>query len=290
MDNLIVISSKSGRGRYKKLEEELLKVYKPENIKITENSEDIKNFAKDFIKRGEGVFLLCGGDGSLAEAAEVLRGTNTAMGLIPFGTGNDFSKNFNYNNFRVKDTLVPTIKPIDLIEVNGKICVNVLSLGFDTNVLVHAYDLKKKYPFLGKSTFLYGVIKSLMNIEYTNLEIKLVDNLNREIKIEDEFLISALCNGSYYGSGFQPAPFAKLDDGLLNLVTAPRFKLKDIIPLLYSYRKGTHLKDEKIKEFLVKSGEIKSDKEFIYNIDGEIYKTKELKFKVLEKNLKWAYF
>lgn len=45
-----------------------------------------------------------------------------------------------------------------------------------------------------------------------------------------------------------------------------------------------------VTEYLVKSGVIKSNKEIIANIDGEIFRSKEFEFEILKNSLKWAYF
>ena len=169
MKKLFIISSKSGRGRDKNFERELLKYFKEEEIKITKKPGDTISFAEDFRDQGGDLLFIKGGDGALSEVASVLRGSETALGLVPGGTGNDFSKNFR--PFDLSNILNYEISPIDLIEVNGKTCINVTSLGFDTNVLKYAYDLMKRKKISGKLAYLYGVIKSVANLEIVNLKI-----------------------------------------------------------------------------------------------------------------------
>lgn len=288
MKKLFIISSKSGKGRDKNFERELLKYFKEDEIKITEKPGDTISFAEDFRDSGGDLLFIKGGDGALSEVASVLRGSETALGLVPGGTGNDFSKNFK--PFDLSNILNYEISPIDLIEVNGKTCINVTSLGFDTNVLKYAYDLMKRKNISGKLAYLYGVIKSVANLEIVNLKISYRDEDNTVREIKGRFLVSALCNGSYYGNGFNPSPRGRLDDGLLNLILANEMGPMGIIKLFLSYRKGTHLDKTGVREIITRSGVISSDREFLYNIDGEIYKARELDYKVLPKALKWIYF
>lgn len=63
-----------------------------------------------------------------------------------------------------------------------------------------------------------------------------------------------------------------------------------IASLFTSYRKGKHLGKSGVREILTRSGKISSDREFLYNIDGEIYSGREIKYRILEKKLKWIYF
>lgn len=290
MKKLFIISSKSGRSYDESFERGLLKYFDEDEIKITEKAGDTVKFAQDFRDRGGEILYIKGGDGALSEVASVLAGSETALGLIPGGTGNDFSKNFSYHNFKLENIFDYEISPIDLIEVNGKICINVTSLGFDTNVLKYAYDIMKRKKLGGRLGYFYGVVKSVMNLENVDLKISCLDEKNEEVNLSGSFLISALCNGSYYGNGFNPAPKAKIDDGLLNLILAEKMSPLRIASLFTSYRRGDHLGKSGVKEILTRSGKISADREFLYNIDGEIYSDRNLNYRILEKKLKWIYF
>ncbi|MDU5100183.1 MAG: diacylglycerol kinase family lipid kinase [Peptoniphilus grossensis] len=290
MKKLFIISSKSGRSYDETLARELLKYFDEDEIKITEKAGDTVKFAQDFRDRGGEILYIKGGDGALSEVASVLAGSETALGLIPGGTGNDFSKNFSYHNFKLENIFDYEIAPIDLIEVNGKICINVTSLGFDTNVLKYAYDIMKRKKLGGRLGYFYGVVKSVMNLENVDLKISCLDEKNEEVNLSGSFLISALCNGSYYGNGFNPAPKAKIDDGLLNLILAEKMSPLRIASLFTFYRRGDHLGKSGVREILTRSGKISADREFLYNIDGEIYSDRNLKYRILEKKLKWIYF
>ena len=290
MKKLFIISSKSGRSYDETLARELLKYFDEDEIKITEKAGDTVKFARDFRDRGGEILYIKGGDGALSEVASVLAGSQTSLGLIPGGTGNDFSKNFSYHNFKLENIFDYEISPIDLIEVNGKICINVTSLGFDTNVLKYAYDIMKRKKLGGRLGYFYGVVKSVMNLENVDLKISCLDEKNEEVNLSGSFLISALCNGSYYGNGFNPAPKAKIDDGLLNLILAEKMSPLRIASLFTSYRRGKHLGKSGVREILTRSGKISADREFLYNIDGEIYSDRDLKYRILEKKLKWIYF
>ena len=290
MKKLFIISSKSGRSYDKTFERELLKYFKEDEIKVTEKAHDTVKFAQDFRDRGGEILFIKGGDGALSEVASVLCGSQTSLGLIPGGTGNDFSKNFFYHNFKLENIFDYEIAPIDLIEVNGKICINVTSLGFDTNVLKYAYDIMKRKKLGGRLGYFYGVVKSILNLENVDLKISCLDEKNEEVNLSGSFLISALCNGSYYGNGFNPAPKAKIDDGLLNLILAEKMSPLRIASLFTSYRRGDHLGKSGVREILTRSGKISADREFLYNIDGEIYSARDLEYRILEKKLKWIYF
>lgn len=298
MKKLFILSSKAGSRDFKAFEKSILRIYKRHNrddevlVRTTENKDSAKEYARDFIKDdpADKIVIVCGGDGTLGEVANILAGTKAALGLIPMGTANDFSKNFDYRNFKIEDTFEPIIRPIDIMQVNEDYCINVMSLGFDTYVLERTYELLKKNPKLKERAFLRAAVKSLLNLVYEDLTLKMTLANGSEKTVSDSFLITALCNGSFYGSGFNPAPDAILNDGLLNLVLAKEMSLYEVLPLLRRYKKGTHLNHHLISEDKVKSLNIISNKLLTYNIDGEIYKAKEIDVKIRENGINWAFF
>ena len=79
MKKLFIISSKSGRGRDKNFERELLKYFKEDEIKITEKAGDTILFAEDFRDQAGDILFIKGGDGALSEVANVLRGSNLSL-------------------------------------------------------------------------------------------------------------------------------------------------------------------------------------------------------------------
>lgn len=295
---LFIINSKAGKTEFdikkEDIEETFRKVGRLSEIEVVNTR--YKNHTKylidafDTLKYDEKIVIICGGDGSLNELVNVAYGKDMTLGLIPTGTGNDFAKNFDYESFTLNSLLNFKTKKIDLIKVNDFYSINVTSLGFDTQVLKRAYDYLDKNPKLGKKAYGLAVLKSLNKINCENLELKLelIDGSNFEIK--GDYLISALCNGGFYGSGFNPAPEAKIDDGVLNLLLADKIPFIRFVPLIKKYKEGRHKESKYINEILVKSGTIKSKNKFIANADGEIFETDEIKFQVLPKALNWVVF
>lgn len=295
---LFIINSKAGKTEFdikkEDIEETFRKVGRLSEIEVVNTR--YKNHTKylidafDTLKYDEKIVIICGGDGSLNELVNVAYGKDMTLGLIPTGTGNDFAKNFDYESFTLNSLLNFKTKKIDLIKVNDFYSINVTSLGFDTQVLKRAYDYLDKNPKLGKKAYGLAVLKSSNKINCESLELKLelVDGSNFEIK--GDYLISALCNGGFYGSGFNPAPEAKIDDGVLNLLLADKIPFIRFIPLIKKYKEGRHKESKYINEILVKSGTIKSKNKFIANADGEIFETEEIKFQVLPKALNWVVF
>lgn len=133
------------------------------DVKETEYKGHIEDLIDEFSKENysDKYVIICGGDGSLHELVNACYDQNISIGLIPTGTGNDFSKNFDYRDFHVEDAFDFYTRPIDLLKINNKICINVTSLGFDTHVLEEAYRILEKYPDFGKRAYIQAVLNSL---------------------------------------------------------------------------------------------------------------------------------
>lgn len=295
---LFIINSKAGKTEFdirkEDIEETFRRAGRLSEIEVVYTK--YKNHTKflidafDSLDYDEKIVIICGGDGSLNELVNVAYGKNMTLGLIPTGTGNDFAKNFDYSNFNLKSLLNFKTKKIDLIKVNDFYSINVTSLGFDTQVLKRAYDYLDKNPKLGKKAYIKAVINSLNKISSEKLELKLKLKDGSNFEIKGDYLISALCNGRFYGSGFNPAPEAKIDDGVLNLLLANKIPFLKFLPMIKKYKEGRHKDSKLINEILVTAGTIKSKNKFIANADGEIFETNEIKFEVLPKALNWVLF
>lgn len=295
---LFIINSKAGKTEFDIRKEDIEETFKNagrlDEIEVVNTR--YKNHTKflvdafDSLDYDEKIVIICGGDGSLNELVNVAYGKNMTLGLIPTGTGNDFAKNFDYENFTLNSLLNFRTKKIDLIKVNDFYSINATSLGFDTHVLERAYKYLEEKPKLGKKAYIKAVINSLNKITSENLEFKLELRDGSNFELSGEYLITALCNGAFYGSGFNPAPEARIDDGVINLILASKIPFLKFITMIKKYKKGRHKDSKYIREVLVKSGTIRSKDKFLANADGEIFQTNEIKFQVLPKALNWVVF
>ena len=295
---LFIINSKAGKTEFDIRKEDIEETFKNagrlDEIEVVNTR--YKNHTKflvdafDSLDYDEKIVIICGGDGSLNELVNVAYGKNMTLGLIPTGTGNDFAKNFDYENFTLNSLLNFRTKKIDLIKVNDFYSINATSLGFDTHVLERAYKYLEEKPKLGKKAYIKAVINSLNKITSENLEFKLELRDGSNFELSGEYLITALCNGAFYGSGFNPAPEARIDDGVLNLILASKIPFLKFITMIKKYKEGRHKESKYIREVLVKSGTIRSKDKFLANADGEIFQTNEIKFQVLPKALNWVVF
>lgn len=244
------------------------------------------------------VCFACGGDGTAQEVANGIAGTDSAMSILPIGTANDFARaalsTSNVDSLLGK-VLQPQIRPIDIINVDGRICLNIASLGFDTKVQKIAAAINAKFRWLGSLSYPFAIVVSLFGNRAYPMHFKLetVDSQGQPGTVESDatFILAAICNGRYYGGGFNPAPMASLDDGLLEFCLVDSLPLKRILPLIPLYKKGRHLGDPAVHCWQVTGGSITAaDGDLMGNLDGETFARPSISFKIIPKGLRFAFY
>lgn len=291
MKYLFIYSTKAGKNDFKKFHRKIEEFFTKNNLidecqfVFTEDENHARKAAMKFARENsEGIVHACGGDGTLSEIANVLKNTNIALGLIPMGTANDFSKIFDYEKFTLESLIDPEIKKIDTIEINEThTSINIASTGLDSQVLEYAREYAKKYKFLGKKIYDLATLKVLFNNRGQYLKMTIDGK-----KVEGTYTLCAFCNGSYYGGGFNPAPNSILNDGKMEIVLAEYLKVPEIIRLIPKYKKGQIFNEDKIKTFKAENVKIELEEEINLNIDGELLKGREFDLKINRENLNLA--
>ncbi|HHU22609.1 MAG TPA: diacylglycerol kinase family lipid kinase [Clostridiales bacterium] len=231
----------------------------------------------------------CGGDGTLNECVNGAAGlTHVSVTHFPCGTGNDFVRMFGEDRHRFFElpTLIDgEVRPIDVINCNGRYCINICSVGIDARVgtQVHKYS---KIPLLG------GPMGYL-----TSLIVNLFKGINRHLKVkygdkyfEGSMALVCACNGRYYGGGFNPVPTARPDDGLIDFLIVKGVNIFEFFKMIMAYAKGkfrehpdyiTHIQRDSI--------EILSSDEIVVNLDGEAIYGNEIKIRIIPEGVNFIF-
>jgi len=232
----------------------------------------------------------CGGDGTLNECVNgaAIR-PNVAVTQYPCGTGNDFLRMFGVENvpkFRNLQSLADgVIRPLDLIDCDGRYGLNICSVGIDARVGadVHKYS---GIPLIGGAS---GYIVSLM--------VNVIKGVTQRFRIttEDETVdqkitLACACSGRFYGGGFNPIPEAIPDDGILEcLIVEPVSRLK-VAQIVGRYKKGQYRSFPELIRYSQSSFmEIECDREFVVNIDGEAIFAEKITFRLIPKGVNFLF-
>ncbi len=278
MKNYFVLNPAAGKGKEQiALEKEIERVCRERKVDFEIYHTACPKDAEEYVRRmashsdcSEKRFYLCGGDGTFNEGVNGAVGIDgVACGVIPVGTGNDFTRNFtNRDNFwNIGAQLDGSTIKCDLIKYGKRYCVNALNAGFDCIAAKYASELKRKVP--GKLAYIAGVAKSLIKMPGVKPKV----TVNGELIINKDAILICVANGSFYGGGFKSAPFGALDDGKMQMNAISMLSRLDFIKLVSSYKNGTFVteKNKGILDYSVcRSAFIDFEGETAVSVDGEI--------------------
>ncbi|HLZ30330.1 MAG TPA: diacylglycerol kinase family protein [Chloroflexota bacterium] len=184
-----------------------------------------------------------GGDGTVCEVANGVARTQTAVAIVPTGTGNDGSRNLGIPNEPIaaaRLALTGPIRAIDLGEIEtsrgSTYFVNVAGFGFDAEVTARVNALPKRIG--GTVPYVVGVLQTLWRFRAPSMRIGLDTRT-----VERRVFLVAVANCATYGGGMRIAPEAVPDDGLFDVCLVgdlSRLAVLRLIPKLYSGGHRSH--------------------------------------------------
>ncbi len=228
---------------------------------------DARQFAGEAAAAGFEVVLSIGGDGTANEAAWGLLGSDTALGLIPMGSGNGLARTLGIplDPARAVETLAHAVRRrMDVGLINGRPFLNVAGAGFDAQVGAdfHAHGLRGGR----RGVMTYVRLSLLRTWSYRAEEWRLSAG---DGQFAGRALVVAFVNGRQYGGGAVMAPGARLDDGLLDVVV-----IEDAPPLEMAWNStrlflGGIEKYRRYKHFPAKTAVLEGGGAFVHHRDGE---------------------
>ena len=260
-----IINPISGTGKQNGIEKYISKYFKDYEIFYTKKIGHATLISKDAIKNKVNLVVAIGGDGTLNECIQPLINTNTALGVIPCGSGNGFA-----NHLGMKKNIEAAIKQIKkgkIISIDSCILnklpfINIAGIGFDAHI-AKLFSKSKKRGFL---KYVKLILKELM---YDPQEYQISYNNNTQ-KIK-AYMIS-MANASEYGNNIKIAPMANIQDGLLDFVIVKKFPKWKIPFFLYRAYQGKMYLSKHVDN--IKTNKMKIyTKNTLIHLDGEPYKT-----------------
>ncbi len=233
--------------------------------------------ARKAVTDGYDLVIAGGGDGTVHEIVNAImefpKDKRPALGVLPLGSGNDFSYSVGMDPDPAKalrQIFAGTESWVDIGKVEDDLgrteyFDNTIGIGFDAIVTIHSHKMPL---FRGFLMYIMAVLKTIfLNHNPVSMDVTVDDDQ----RWQEDMIMLTLCNGGREGGGFYFYPEAKNGDGLYHYVIVPDVSRLMMLRLLPSFMNGSHLKHPKIKFGDFKDMVVEADSAMFIHIDGEVF-------------------
>ena len=232
-------------------------------IVYTEYAGHGARIAEDCAKQGINICVAVGGDGTVNEIARALVHTNTALGIIPCGSGNGLARHLCLP-MNISGALEiinkAQIESFDYGIVNGQPFFCTCGMGFDAFISLKFAEAGKR----GLVTYVENVLKE--GLKYQP-EIYTVEDESGRHSYK-AFLI-ACANAAQYGNNAYIAPGASMQDGSLDVTIMEPFDVIDAPKIAMDMFAKTLNTNSRIKTFKAKRLHIHRKQAGAIHYDGD---------------------
>ena len=165
-----------------------------------------------FVARGFARVVVCGGDGTINEAAGPLIGTGVALGLVPSGSGDGLARGlglFQRPPAALDTAIRHPLRTIDIGYLGDRHFLNIAGVGFDAAV-ADAFNRRSKR---GHAGYLRDSLLGVWGYRSCDYQIEVGHE-----RFEGPRFVVAFANCREYGNGLVLVPNADPSDGLLDMV------------------------------------------------------------------------
>ena len=214
-------------------------------------------------ENGYDAVVAVGGDGTVNEVAKALTYSDTALGIIPCGSGNGLARHLMIPMDAVKAMEVINnfiIHDLDYGVINNIPFFCTCGMGFDAFISMKFAESGRRGPV----TYIENILREGVKYKPETYEIK--DGNGSSLC--RAFLISC-ANASQYGNNAYIAPQASMSDGLLDVIIMEPFDILDATQISIDMFNKTLDKNPRIKTFKTKHIQIHREKPGFIHYDGE---------------------
>lgn len=278
----LICNPTAGRGRAGRLladaQAMLRRLGITSDVALTHRPGEATTLAAQALDEGFALVIAMGGDGTLNEVVNGLvqeqpagKQTNgrAKLGVIPVGTGNDFVKMLAIpQDWRAACTRLANGRPrrVDVGRVNDRIFLNNVGIGFDAQVGIEAQKIRW---LSGQAVYVAALARNML-LSYRTPEVCV--HLD-EVKLKQSITLLTIGNGRCSGGGFWLTPDAQVDDGFFDICLVRGLSKAQMLALVPSAMKGTHITAESVRMSRARQITVTSADPLPVHADGEILYT-----------------
>ena len=232
-------------------------------LRMTEHAGHASEIANEAKEQGVDIVVAIGGDGTVNEVARAIVHSNTALGIMPCGSGNGLARHLLLPMNLKKSIEILNrceIHELDYGIINGHAFFCTCGMGFDAFVSQKFAEAGKRGPI----TYVENVLREGLKYKPETYEIQDEQGTTRA----KAFLISC-ANASQYGNNAYIAPQASMSDGLLDVIIMEPFDVLEAPQISIEMFNKTLDKNSKIKTFKCQRLHIHRKQPGFIHFDGD---------------------
>lgn len=281
-----IYNPRSGLIHPEHLIRKIIAYYFPSNLcdydfSITQERLHAYEIARQSVKEGYDIVVAIGGDGTVNETASGLVNSDTVLAIVPNGSGNGLARGLGIPiSIRRAAKLITTGKTrsIDVGQIGDRYFFVIAGLGLDAMIGKRFENGK----FRGPAPYYIAGVREFFHYHEPEYKIKF-DGQTIRIRA----LVVAVANTKQYGNNAIIAPYAKPDDGLLDLAIIERTNFVSTIYYLPTLFTGRIDRAPFTKIYRATKFEIFREFPAPYTLDGEVFEGQiHLTITMLPKALK----
>ncbi len=241
----------------------------------TQSGEHAVQLASEAAERGDGAVFAIGGDGTVGQVASGLRGSETALGVLPAGTSNVWAQElglpsfswFHWGRLRTNARLLsdaPVFR-VDMGRCNEHSFMMWAGMGLDA-MAIHAIEPRARIEkFFAVPEYAASTIREAS--QWRGLRLRLQADGRQ---VEGQYILAVANNiRRYMGGHSELSPNAYLDDGLLDLWLFGGDSLADAFRHAYDLWRGHHVNSHDVQRIAFQELHLQAEAPFFIHMDAE---------------------
>ena len=250
-------------------------------IRHTEYAGHASLLAAEAAAQGYDIVVAVGGDGTVNEVGRALLGTQTAMAILPCGSGNGLARHLMLPMNAGKAVEIinyDEVHDLDYGLINGHPFFCTCGMGFDAFISMKFAEAGKRGPI----TYVEKVLKDGLSYKPETYEIE--DESGK--KLVKAFLLTC-ANASQYGNNVFIAPQASMSDGLLDVIVIKPFDIIEAPQVALELFNKTIDMNTKVQTFKARNIHVHRATPGLIHFDGDPLMTDaDVNISVVHKGIK----
>ncbi|NLE44103.1 MAG: diacylglycerol kinase family lipid kinase [Chloroflexi bacterium] len=259
-------------------------------LHVTERAGDATGFAREAARAGDDLVLVAGGDGTVNEALNGLVGSETALGVLPVGTGNVLARQLGmpvhplrqqlHFNEIVSGLVDGTVRDVDVGEANGRYFLCWAGIGLDAQVTVEMEPRPRHAKRLGMLPYVVAAVLVARDFKGFRTWVSLDGRV-----VRGRSLLVLVSNIQQYCGSFNVAPDGRIDDGLLDVFVFRGLGFKYVVHHMMTLLSRRHLQDPRIVHRQVRHVEVRTETKMPVQMDGDPISGTPVSIRVIPRGL-----